>query len=90
MSCYAILRPKRKYERATVLVFPNPMLRSTFLGATVEARGEYEACTAKEAYKYMHGAEKRRTNVLHMQIAEYWDDEPYELAIERGLGHLFD
>lgn len=83
MSCYAIHRPKHKWGITTVLVFPNRLLRSTFLEYTEEERGVYEECTAKEAYKH-------RENVLHMSIPEYWDEKPWNVAMERGLGYLFD
>lgn len=89
MSCYAIQRTNGTTAGAVVLVFPNPMLRSTYIGSTVEYKGYYEECSAKEAYKYLFGANRKHTNVLDMRIMEYWDDKPLELALERGLGNQF-
>lgn len=86
MSCYAISRKEEKWSTTIVLVFPNRLLRSTFLEYTEERRGLYEECSAKEAYKHL----SRRENVLHMSIPEYWDDKPFNVALERGLGHLFE
>lgn len=86
MNCYAISRPKRENGPRTVLVFPNRILRSTYLEYTEECKGEYVECTAKEAYKHTDG----RKNVLHMSIMEHWDEKPFRMALERGMGDYFD
>lgn len=71
MSCYAIGRRKHVWERTVILVFPNAMMRSTFLENTVDYKDRYKECSAKEAYKYLYGGESPYSEVFHMQIPEY-------------------
>lgn len=89
MSCYAIHRKSRPSERSVVLVFPNRLLRSTFLSATVIDSRYYSECTAKEARSYMSKANAGTVSVCDMRNSEYWDMPSLELALERGLGDEF-
>ena len=89
MSCYAIHRKSRPSERSVVLVFPNRLLRSTFLCATAANSGYYSECTAKEVRSHMSKANIGTVSVCDMRESEYWDMPSLELAIERGLGDEF-